>query len=76
MVADPASVTVGQVLRTLEGPIAPTECASEAKAAVCCQREADCPSKTLWEHVRNSIAQVLDATALADLDPTDGERFY
>lgn len=72
LTADPATVTVGQVVRTLEGPIAPAECASEIENPGCCQREADCPSKILWEHVRDNIAQVLDATTLADLS-TAGE---
>lgn len=67
LTSDPATVTVGQVVRTLEGPIAPAECASEIENPGCCQREMDCPSKTLWEHVRDNIAQVLDATTLADL---------
>lgn len=74
LIADPASVTVGQVLRTLEGPIAPAECASEVENPGCCQREADCPSKTFWEHVRDNIAQVLDATTLADLSVADRVR--
>ena len=74
LTADPASVTVGQVLRTLEGPIAPAECASEVTNPGYCQRETDCPSKPLWEHVRDTIAQVLDATTLADLCPNGGVK--
>ena len=67
LTAAPAEVTVGQVLRALEGPIAPAECASEVTNPGLCQREADCTSKVLWEHVRDTIAQVLDSTTLADL---------
>jgi len=63
----PSTVTAGQILRTLEGPLAPTECTSEAPGSGCCLRENDCPSKPLWEHVRANIAQVLDSTTLADL---------
>jgi len=63
----PSSVTAGQILRTLEGPIAPTECTSEMPSSTCCQRKNYCPSKPLWEHVRANIAQVLDSTTLADL---------
>jgi len=67
----PAEVTVGQVLRALEGPIAPAECASETGNSVFCDRETDCPSKTFWENLRDNIAQVVDATTLADLCPGD-----
>lgn len=67
LTADPASITAGQVVRALEGPIAPAECVSEEAGAGYCRREMFCPSKPLWEQVRNSIARVLDTTTLADL---------
>lgn len=67
LAAAPASMTVGQVFRALEGPIALAECASEVGKPGSCKREMDCPSKTFWENMRNNIAQVLDATTLADL---------
>ena len=63
----PASITVGQVVRALDGPIAPSECASEEGNSGTCHREAHCLSKTLWEKVRDSLAQVLDTMTLADL---------
>jgi len=67
LVAEPSRVTVGQVVRTLEGPIAPAECASEAGEAASCQREMACPSRVFWELLRDRISEVLDATTLADL---------
>ena len=70
LTADPASISAGQVVRALEGPIAPAECVSEGAGAGYCRRETVCPSKPLWEQVRNSIAQVLDTTTLADLCST------
>jgi Rrf2 family protein len=71
LTADPVSITAGQVVRALEGPLAPTECVSEGGESGYCRRETVCPSKPLWEQVRNSIAQVLDTTTLADLCSTD-----
>ena len=70
LTADPASITAGQVVRALEGPIAPAECVSEGVVAGYCWRETVCPSKPLWEQVRKSIAQVIDTTTLADLCST------
>ena len=67
LACQPASVTVGEVLRALEGPIAPLECASEVANPGCCQQELGCPSKQVWERMRDSIALVLDSTTLADL---------
>ncbi|HXZ95312.1 MAG TPA: Rrf2 family transcriptional regulator [Dehalococcoidia bacterium] len=70
LTAEPASITAGQVVRALEGPIAPAECVSEGAEAGYCWRESVCPSKPFWEQVRQSIAQVLDSTTLADLCST------
>jgi Rrf2 family protein len=71
LTTDPASITAGQVVRALEGPLAPAECVSEGVEAGYCRRETVCPSRPLWQQVRDSIAQVLDTTTLADLCSTD-----
>ena len=68
----PAAITAGQVVRALEGSLAPAECVSEGVEAGFCSRETACPSKMLWEQVRDSVAQVLDTTTLADLCSADG----
>ena len=67
LTAKPASITAGQVLRALDGPISLAECVSEGTDSGYCPREAECPTKPLWEHVRDSITRVLDTTTLADL---------
>lgn len=67
LTARPTSVTAGQVLRALDGPISLVECVSEETDSGYCPREAGCPTKPLWEHVQDSIARVLDTTTLADL---------
>ena len=69
LTAQPSSITVGEVLRALEGPLAPVECASEVMAPGCCERETVCASRLVWQRMRDSIAQVLDSTTLADLCP-------
>jgi len=65
--ADPSQVKVGQVLRALEGPFAPAECAAEMSEGCHCQRELTCLSRPLWERLRDSVSQVMDSTSLADL---------
>lgn len=67
LLSAPATITAGQVLRALDGPIVPAECASEIKGKVYCRRARICSSKQLWVLVRDSLAQVLDNTTLADL---------
>ena len=62
----PACITVGEVLRALEGPITTAQCASEVDSD-CCTREAVCSSREVWRKVRQAITDVLDSITLADL---------
>lgn len=63
---EPVQITVGDVIRALEGPIAPVYCVSEEDPGNC--DEADyCITRTVWARVRDSIAGVLDAISLADM---------
>jgi len=62
----PAKITTGEIIRCLEGPLGPTGCVSEEDPEIC-DRSDFCVTRTLWEKVRNSIADVLDGTTLEDL---------
>ena len=68
----PEEITVGDIIRILEGPIAPIEFEKEDNTA----------QKRLWKKVRDAIAEVLDNTTLADLirnssdDDQDEYMFY
>ena len=64
----PADLTVGQVVRALEGEVAPVECLSIEYLPGACVREPGCRSRPLWERVKESIDQVLDSMTLADLN--------
>ncbi|MBE3584046.1 MAG: Rrf2 family transcriptional regulator [Limnochordaceae bacterium] len=61
-----AKVTVGQVLRALEGPIIPSECLTEDGEFVCVQME-ECATRLLWRKLQEAIDSVVDAITLADL---------
>ena len=63
---EPSEISVGDVIRSLEGPIAPVYCVSEKNPGAC--DEADyCITRTVWARVRDGIAAVMDAISLADL---------
>jgi Rrf2 family protein len=64
---EPQAITVGDVLRALEGPIALVVCASEVRQTGRCEREEMCLTRPVWEKVRDSIVTALDSTTLADL---------
>jgi Rrf2 family cysteine metabolism transcriptional repressor len=63
----PAQVSVGEIVRTLEGAVAPVECLSDDYAVGSCALELGCLSRPLWQRLKDSIDQVLDSTTLADL---------
>ena len=65
----PHKITVGQVVRALEGPIAPVECASE-ESTTCCDRAKTCRARQAWLRLRNGIAATLDGITIADLIET------
>jgi Rrf2 family protein len=66
----PAAIAMSEVLRALEGPIAPMFCASEdPEHATTCDRSARCTVNLLWVAVRDAITTTLDSMTLADLAP-------
>jgi Rrf2 family protein len=57
-------ITVGDVIRAVEGPIMPVSClASEDE----CNRAAQCVSRKVWSKLQDSILEVLDTTSLDDM---------
>ncbi|WP_400163565.1 RrF2 family transcriptional regulator [Brevibacillus sp. TJ4] len=66
LLVPPQQVTIGEVIRQLEGPLAPMGCAS-VTAYQPCALEPGCLLKPLWTLVRDTVAHVLDQTTLADL---------
>lgn len=63
---EPAEIKVGDIIRVLEGPIAPVECVSQEDADQCLKAEF-CITRNVWEKVRISIEDVLDSITLADM---------
>ncbi len=62
----PDEITVGDVVRVLEGPIAPLECVNEEDPGHCDQFGC-CISRNVWAKVRDSIVEVMDSISLADM---------
>ncbi len=67
----PETIPMGEVLRALEGPIAPMMCATDdPEHGLLCDRSARCTVNVLWVRVRDAISDALDSMTLADLAPT------
>jgi Rrf2 family protein len=64
---NPAEVTLGQVIRTIDGPLAPIPCVSERGYAPCeeCSDEPSCGTRLVMKQVRDAMTQILDNTTLA-----------
>ncbi|MHB1653409.1 MAG: RrF2 family transcriptional regulator [Desulfitobacteriaceae bacterium] len=63
---EPSKVKIGDIIRVLEGPIAPVDCVAEEDPA-CCIKADYCVTRTIWEKVRDSISGVLDSITLEDM---------
>ncbi len=65
---DPGLITVGDILRVLEGPVSPTECALDNfDFSRCCANSGVCPDRDVWVRVRKGIEEVVDHISLQDL---------
>jgi Rrf2 family protein len=65
----PEAIPMSEVLRALEGPLAPMICATEDDAHDACARTSSCTVNFLWIRVRDAVAGALDGVTLADLVP-------
>ena len=67
--ARPANeITLGQIFRVLDGPVAPIKCVSQMAYESCgCPEEQTCGLRLVMSDVRNAIVGILDTTSLADI---------
>ncbi|HEX7734591.1 MAG TPA: Rrf2 family transcriptional regulator [Ktedonobacteraceae bacterium] len=63
----PEEISMGEIVRVLEGPIAPMICATEGEMTQICGYLDACKTKYLWARVRDAVAQTLDTMTLAEL---------
>lgn len=64
----PREITIGQVVRMIDGPLAPIGCVSQTAYEKCtCPDETHCGLRMLMLDVRNAIAGILDRYTLADV---------
>jgi Rrf2 family protein len=62
----PREITLGQIIRTVDGPIAPIFCVAETSQESCAQ-ETLCVLREVWAEVRDAMAAIVDNTTLADI---------
>lgn len=62
----PDQISVAEVIRVMDGPLAPIDCVS-VTAHTSCPHEATCGLKWLWKEVRDAVAEITERTTFADL---------
>lgn len=63
---DASEITIGEILRALEGSLAPTNCTCENTTHQC-SKEDKCVTRSVWEKIRDSINRVVDNITLSQL---------
>ncbi len=66
----PEAITIGDVIRALEGSILPVQCVEDQKCEPCAM-ENGCSARGIWEQVRDRLVETLDSITLADLTHMD-----
>lgn len=60
-------ITVGDIVRALEGDLALVECDGDGEGSGPCPRLADCLTREVWAEAAQAMHKALDAITLADL---------
>ena len=70
LVKDPSLISVGNVIRMIDGPLAPIPCVSHLYYRKCdeCVDEVTCEIRIVMKKVRDATANILDTTYLTDLE--------
>lgn len=62
----PQDISLGEVIRVIDGPVAPLDCVSVSRH-VNCPKEAYCGLYSVMLEVRNAIANIVDNISLEDI---------
>jgi len=66
----PESLSVGEIVRLIDGSLAPVNCIAGSKKAAC-PLKGDCAFMGMWERARDAVARVYDETTFQDLIDED-----
>jgi Rrf2 family transcriptional regulator, cysteine metabolism repressor len=66
LVRQPESMTVGEIVRFVEGPLAPVACMTD-KTAGACSLDGHCAFIDMWRQVAAAISEVYDNTSFQNL---------
>lgn len=64
---DPSIISVGEILRALEGNLDPVDCAEIVGGDSTCNASDVCVTKYVWKRISDSINNAVDTLMLSDL---------
>ncbi len=62
----PREITIGAIIRAMEGPIIPIFCVGSGPREICIE-EPQCCLRDIWAEVRDAVSRIVDHTSLEDL---------
>ena len=73
---NPALITVGDIVRAMEGPIAPVDCllAEKGPDNPYCGKSGECIRRNIWLKMGESITSALDSISLESLCEEDQQQ--
>jgi Rrf2 family protein len=64
----PGEITMAEVVRAMDGPLAPVRCVSQTAYTPCtCAVEATCALRTVWQEARDAMVGVLEKLTLEEV---------
>ena len=73
LIRPPEDLTVGEIIRYVEGPMGPVGCVAHADREHC-PLYGDCDFLPIWERAHQAVAAVYDATSFGDLVEEEKRR--
>ena len=61
---EPAEIEIAEIVRCLDGSMAPTECVENPEL---CENAAQCVAREVWSEVNDAIVEVLESVTLREL---------
>lgn len=62
---DASKITVGDIIRVLEGPVAPSDCVLDEESD--CKNSGHCVTQVVWEKIKESVESVIDSITLQNM---------
>ncbi len=69
----PGQITLGDILRAVDGPIEPIYCLTQSPREECAY-ETDCVLRDVWADVNRAVSAIVDRTTLQDLCDRIGSK--